>query len=243
MLCRLLFVLLSFFFVLSVLLRYTDSDCPLGIFKLFLYSIDSLDDSSRWPKTWNILFRHKHTIIYYSGFRSRHDPTVFPESNTDFGWRFFAPIFNLFFGREKNCFLSSRKDIWRVVAFNSVLIYFGSYLPYLVSRLPIISGFLLYWPNPLFCSHCPNNHCIIIHAVFLTYPAFIYTVKEDSSSAVLKDISINIFAIYLFPCSFCSSVRQIFWCCGWNKIYLHFDVLFWTRLVIFLKHYRTLFFR
>jgi hypothetical protein len=96
---------------------------------------------------------------------------------------------------QNNCFLSSRKDIWCVVAFNSVLIYFGSYLPYLVSRLPIISGFLLYWPNPLFCSHWPNSHCIIIHAVFLIYPAFIYTIKEDSSSAVLKDISINIFYI------------------------------------------------
>jgi hypothetical protein len=39
--CRSLFVLLSFFFlaiVLSVLLRFTDSDYPFGIFKLFLYS-------------------------------------------------------------------------------------------------------------------------------------------------------------------------------------------------------------
>ena len=40
-LCRSLFVLLYFFFllaiVLSVLLRYTDSDYPFGIFKLFLH--------------------------------------------------------------------------------------------------------------------------------------------------------------------------------------------------------------
>ena len=41
MFCRSLFVLLYFFFwplwlMLSVLLRYTDSDCPFGIFKLFL---------------------------------------------------------------------------------------------------------------------------------------------------------------------------------------------------------------
>ena len=39
MFCRSLFVLLSFFFlaiVLSVLLQFTDSDCPFGIFKLDL---------------------------------------------------------------------------------------------------------------------------------------------------------------------------------------------------------------
>ena len=41
--------------------------------------------------------------------------------------------------------------------------------------------------------------------------------------------------ILFSPCSFCSSVRQIFWrhCCGWNIIYLYFDLLFWTRFVIF----------
>jgi hypothetical protein len=41
--CRSLFVLLYFFLlaiVLSVLLRYTDSDCPFGIFKLFLFSLN-----------------------------------------------------------------------------------------------------------------------------------------------------------------------------------------------------------
>jgi hypothetical protein len=36
MFCRLLFLLLSFSIVLSVLLRFTDSDYPFGIFKLFL---------------------------------------------------------------------------------------------------------------------------------------------------------------------------------------------------------------
>ena len=40
MFCRSLFVLLSI--VLSVLLRYTDSDYPFGIFKLFLYCYGSL---------------------------------------------------------------------------------------------------------------------------------------------------------------------------------------------------------
>jgi hypothetical protein len=42
MFCRSLFVLVYFFFlaiVLSVLLRYTDSDYPFGIFKLFLIII------------------------------------------------------------------------------------------------------------------------------------------------------------------------------------------------------------
>jgi hypothetical protein len=53
MFCKSLFVLCTFYLaiVLSVLLRYTDSDCPFGIFKLFLgqattnyliYNIDSL---------------------------------------------------------------------------------------------------------------------------------------------------------------------------------------------------------
>ena len=36
MFCRSLFVLFLLATVLSVLLRYTDSDCPFGIFKLFL---------------------------------------------------------------------------------------------------------------------------------------------------------------------------------------------------------------
>jgi hypothetical protein len=36
MFCRLLFLLLSFSIVLSVLLRFTDSDYHFGIFKLFL---------------------------------------------------------------------------------------------------------------------------------------------------------------------------------------------------------------
>ena len=35
--CRSLFVLFLLAIVLSVLLRYTDSDYPFGIFKLFLY--------------------------------------------------------------------------------------------------------------------------------------------------------------------------------------------------------------
>ena len=39
MFCRLLFLLLSFSIVLSVLLRSTDSDYPFGIFKLFLLAM------------------------------------------------------------------------------------------------------------------------------------------------------------------------------------------------------------
>ena len=39
MLCRSLFVLLSFFFwPLYVLLRFTDSDCPYDIFKFFIHA-------------------------------------------------------------------------------------------------------------------------------------------------------------------------------------------------------------
>ena len=39
-------------------------------------------------------------IIYYSGVRSRRDPTDFSEFETDFDWQIFAPIFIFFFGRE-----------------------------------------------------------------------------------------------------------------------------------------------
>ena len=36
--CMVVFsIFIQYFIVLSVLLRYTDSDCPFGIFKLFLY--------------------------------------------------------------------------------------------------------------------------------------------------------------------------------------------------------------
>jgi len=72
--------------------------------------------------------------IYYSGINTLLFIIVVSEVGQ----------FSNFFGREKICFLFSREDIWRVVAFNGVLIYFGSYLPYLFSRLPIISGFFLY---------------------------------------------------------------------------------------------------
>ena len=39
MFCRSLFVLFNLAIVLSVLLRFTDSDYPFGIFKLFLWNI------------------------------------------------------------------------------------------------------------------------------------------------------------------------------------------------------------
>ena len=56
-------------------------------------TIAMLDDSSRWPKTWTILFRYTNNIIYHCGVRSQHDPTDFPEFITDFCWQIFAPIF------------------------------------------------------------------------------------------------------------------------------------------------------
>jgi hypothetical protein len=49
------FVLFLLAIVLSVLLRYTDSDCPFGIFKLFLFNIyhcSTLSDD------------HVHTFYY-----------------------------------------------------------------------------------------------------------------------------------------------------------------------------------
>jgi hypothetical protein len=113
-----------------------------------------------------------------------------------------------FFSVEKTIgFLSSREDILRVVAFNGVLIYFGSYLSYLFSRLLNISGFLLYWPNTPFCSHCPYSHCIVIYDVFLTQPAYItYRVEENYNIADLKGSLINIFAIYILFLVFTASL-------------------------------------
>jgi hypothetical protein len=137
-------------------------------------------------KTWNILFRYTHTIIYYSGVRSRNDPTDFPEYKTDFVWQIFAPIFNFF--RERNfVFLSSREDTWRVVAFNGVLIYFGSYLPYLFSILPIISGFFLYWPNPFyiyfplfFLQLCASDLLDLMSLLWLEYYFVFWCVSLDT---------------------------------------------------------------
>jgi hypothetical protein len=56
--CRSLFVLLYFFLlaiVLSVLLRYTDSDCPFGIFKLFLFSLNYIVLYDKISITFTIL--------------------------------------------------------------------------------------------------------------------------------------------------------------------------------------------
>ena len=50
MFCRSLFVLLLLAIVLSVLLQYTDSDCPFGIFKLFL--IVKTNKESNLPRLW-----------------------------------------------------------------------------------------------------------------------------------------------------------------------------------------------
>ena len=57
MFCRSLFVLLYFFLaiVLSVLLRYTDSDYPFGIFKLFCHgmsTISLIDYSHEYNQLW-----------------------------------------------------------------------------------------------------------------------------------------------------------------------------------------------
>ena len=46
MFCRSCFVLFLLTIVLSVLLRYTDSDCPYGIFKLFSVTIWNVHDST-----------------------------------------------------------------------------------------------------------------------------------------------------------------------------------------------------
>ena len=106
--------------------------------------------SSRWPKTLKILFRYmKHNIIYYSIVRSRHDPTVFPESDNDLVDVCSRAIFQIF-RKVKICFFLSCEYIWRVDVFNGVLIYIESCLSHIFFRLPIISGFSLYRPNPIF---------------------------------------------------------------------------------------------
>jgi hypothetical protein len=68
-------------------------------------------------------------------------------------WRTLAPFLKFVSGEKKNVFLnSSHKYIWCVDIINGVLFYFGSYLSHLFSRITIISGFSLYWPNPPFCT-------------------------------------------------------------------------------------------
>ena len=54
-----------------------------------------------------------------------------------------APIFNFFRERNKWVFFLLAKIYGALL---HLLIYFGSYLSYLFSRLLNISGFLLYWP-------------------------------------------------------------------------------------------------
>jgi len=49
MFCRSLFVLFLLAIVLSVLLRYADSDYPFGIFKLFLSSVNTIFFKSSHP--------------------------------------------------------------------------------------------------------------------------------------------------------------------------------------------------
>jgi len=66
MFCRSLFVLLSV--VLSVLLRFTTSDYPFSIFKLFVQRISSLNreeenKSNHFPILWND-WKYMYSIIY-----------------------------------------------------------------------------------------------------------------------------------------------------------------------------------
>ena len=127
-------------------------------------------------------------IIYYSGVRSRRDPTDFPEFETDFDWQIFAPIFN-FFSERNFVFLSSRKDIWRVVAFNGVLIYFGSHLPYLFSILSIISGFFSLL-TPLFISSSDNKS--VSHWIMFDYFFHVWKVN----------ISFFLIMFLIYSCSY-----------------------------------------
>jgi len=63
MFCRSLFVHLSFFpltIVLSVLLRYTDSDYPFGIFKLFLQDLPIWETSRMTYKKQEVLTLQEH---------------------------------------------------------------------------------------------------------------------------------------------------------------------------------------
>ena len=87
-------------------------------------------------------------MMYYNGVRNRHDPTVFQESNPEF-----ANVclrLEIFFGREIICFHSSREDIWCVVAFIGVLIYFGLYYHIYDPDCPLFLDFYFIDPTPLF---------------------------------------------------------------------------------------------
>jgi hypothetical protein len=71
MFCRSLFVLLSFFFlviVLCVLIRFTASDYPFSIYKLFLQSPRSIDWSTRSHERIHWSIRHFHVLINCTQF-------------------------------------------------------------------------------------------------------------------------------------------------------------------------------
>jgi hypothetical protein len=121
-------------------------------------------------------------------------PLFFPESNPDFA-NVCSRHISSFFGRENICFLSSREDIWCVVAFNGVLIYFGSYLSYLFSRLPIISEFLLYWSNTLFCSHCTVNYGVFFYTTCIDH---LYRLGEQQQSTFKGNIDQHFCFISIF---------------------------------------------
>jgi hypothetical protein len=99
MFCRSLFVLFHLAIVLSVLLRYTDSDCPCGIFKLFLRIC--------WivPKKYLLLL--DQTILLH--FRSSIDrPLHLPQ----------YPVSN-------NYFSIPEENIWSIIGGLSIFFYFG----------------------------------------------------------------------------------------------------------------------
>jgi hypothetical protein len=103
--------------------------------------------------SWTTVPGDQRLGIYYSGINTLLFITVVSEVGT-IPLFFFqnltlilvdssSHLFSKYFGGEF-VFLSTREEIWRVVAFNGILIY----LPYLFARFPIISWFFLYWPNP-----------------------------------------------------------------------------------------------
>jgi hypothetical protein len=101
---------------------------------------------------WRQFTGHQRPRIYYPGINTHYLLQWCQKSARSY-W--FSRIWNWFWLTDLRAnfqilFLSSREDIWGVVAFNGVLIYFGSHLSYLFSRLSIISGFFFFIDHPFY---------------------------------------------------------------------------------------------
>jgi len=97
---------------------------------------------------------------------------------------------------------------------------------------PLFLDFLLYWPNPLFVVTVLLFMMFFWHILHWSFIQF-----RRTTAVQIWRVYQSSFLLYKFSfCSYFSSVRQIFWChcCGWNNIYLYFDVIFCANLSLYL---------